>query len=113
MAISVGQTGFLARDGLHIVVDFHPAGGQVQVGDHALLFGQVLRAIEAGDGFLPFWPGEQVSPKARSGGGRFGIVVQGSVGDVDAELEGVSGGAAPAAFAALGGSGSLNDRTER
>jgi hypothetical protein len=139
MTVAGGQARFLARDGLEVVVHFDPAGGEVEVGDEALLFGRVLRAIEAGDRFA-VWVGragfaegtlasiiqEAVADAAEAAqldfaggeffeavafervdgfegvevlvagafevGGRFRVVVQGSVGHVDAEFKRVSRG---------------------
>jgi hypothetical protein len=138
MAVAGGKARFLSRDGFQIVMHFDPAGGQVQVGHQALLFGRVLRAIEAGDRFavlvgragfakgtlasvveeavadpseaaqVDFAGGEFFEAVAFEGvdglervevvvegafevGGRFGVVEEGDVGDVDAEFERVSG----------------------
>jgi hypothetical protein len=51
VAVAGGQPRFLARDGFHVIVHFDPTGSEVEVGDQAMLFGRVLRAVEAGDGF--------------------------------------------------------------
>jgi hypothetical protein len=103
-------------------VTIQPAAEQSLAGDQELTHGPDDSGAALADGDGHVVPSEAglaeklLGARALEGlywHGGFGEVEIGSIGDVDAELEGVSGGAAPAAFAALGGSGSLNDRTER